>query len=71
MLSQKGSSTIEAAIWIPVLLSVFLLSLKTGLSIYSEIVHTGYSNQVKQMDMIQEFYNYQVLGEIIQEETDD
>ena len=71
MLSQKGSFTIEATVWIPVLLMVLTLSLKTGISIYKEIVSTDYREKTKQLDVVQEFYEYQILEEVMQEATDD
>ena len=43
----------------------------TLITLYSEIVTTDYHEKLQNMDMVQEFYNYQILEEIIQEVTDD
>ena len=71
MLSQKGSYTIEAAVWVSLYLFMIAMTLKTGITLFSEIVTTGYHEKLQNMDMVQEFYNYQILEEIIQEVTDD
>lgn len=67
MVRQKGSYTIEAAIWIPVLLMVLSLSLEMAIDLYQEIKDATYSSKTQSLDIVQEFYNYQVLDEIIQE----
>ena len=67
MVRQKGSYTVEAAIWIPVLLMVLSLSLEMAIDLYQEIKDATYSSKTQSLDIVQEFYNYQVLDEIIQE----
>lgn len=71
MLSQKGSYTIEAAVWVPLFLMMIAMALKTGIMLYTEVATTGYHEKLQNMDIVQEFYNYQILEEIIQEVTDD
>lgn len=68
---HRGSFTIEAVIWIPIM--VFLLSaiIKLGINFYLESENrTSYSGLL-QLDIVQEFYNYQVLEEIGKELLDD
>ena len=67
MVKQKGSYTIEAAVWVPLLLMVVFTSLEMGLNFYQEIKNMTYSQKTQSLDIVQEFYNYQVLEEIIQE----
>ena len=67
MVKQKGSYTIEAAVWVPLLLMVVFTSLEMGLDFYQEIKNMTYSQKTQSLDIVQEFYNYQVLEEIIQE----
>lgn len=71
MLSQKGSYTVEAAIWVSLFLMMIAMALKTGISLYTEVVKTGYHEKLQNLDIVQEFYNYQILEEITQEVTDD
>ena len=71
MLSQKGSYTIEAAVWVSLLLMMIAMALKSGIFIYTEIVNKGQNEKLQKIDIVQEFYNYQILEEIIQEVTDD
>lgn len=71
MLSQKGSFTIEAAVWVPIFLMMIAMVLKIGIMLYTEVAKSDYHETLQNMDMVQEFYNYQILEEIIQEVTDD
>lgn len=68
---HKGSYTIEATMWVPLLLTVLFLSLKIGLNLYQEIINTTFCEKTEELDIVQEFYNYQILEEIKQEVTDD
>jgi hypothetical protein len=71
VLSQKGSYTIEAAVWVSLLLMMIAMALKSGIFIFTEIVNQGQNEKLQKIDIVQEFYNYQILEEIIQEVTDD
>lgn len=68
---HKGSYTIEAAVWVPLLMLTVLLSLETGIKLYQEIRNHKYSEKIESLDILQEFYNYQVLEEVVQEVEDD
>lgn len=68
---HKGSYTIEAAVWVPLLMLTVLLSLETGIKLYQEIRNRKYSEKIESLDILQEFYNYQVLEEVVQEVDDD
>ena len=67
----KGRFTIEAAVWVPVFLLVVFLALQTGLTLYQEIRETDFCEKTKKLDIVQEFYNYQILNEVIQEVDND
>jgi hypothetical protein len=71
VLSQKGSYTIEAAVWVSLLLMMIAMALKSEIFIFTEIVNQGQNEKLQKIDIVQEFYNYQILEEIIQEVTDD
>ncbi len=68
---HKGSYTIEAAVWVPLLLTVILLSLETGIKLYQEVVNWTYSEKTESLHIVREFYNYQVLEEVVQEVEND
>jgi hypothetical protein len=46
---------------------VLSLSLEIAIDLYQEIKDATYSSKTQSLDIVQEFYNYQVLDEIIQE----
>ena len=71
MRTQKGSYTIEAAVWVSLFLMMITMALKGGIGIYTSIAHREGNEKLQKMDVVQEFYNYQILDEIIQEATDD
>ncbi len=68
---HKASYTTEAAMWVPLLLIVVFLALKIGIQLYQEIEETTYSEKLESLDMVQEFYNYQILGEVMEEVKND
>ena len=68
---HKGSYTIEAAVWIPLLMLVVLLSLQTGIKLYQEVAYRTYSEKLKSLNIVQEFYSYQILKELAQEVEND
>ena len=70
-MKQKGSYTIEAAVWVPLMIMVLVLALKIGMSLYQEIGNQDIQQKLQRLDVVQEFYNYQVMEEILEEATDD
>lgn len=68
---QKGSFTIEAAIWVPVMIFLIMNVVRLGISFFQESVNREAGVRLKELDIVQEFYNYQILGEIGEEILDD
>lgn len=68
---HKGSYTIEAAVWIPLFLLVVYLALGTGIKLYREVADSALSDKTESLNIVQEFYNYQVLEEVIKEVEND
>lgn len=68
---QKGSYTIEAAIYIPIVLFVFFYSLEIGINFWQESYSRSISGYLVEMDIVQEFYTYQIMNEVVGEVIDD
>lgn len=64
MKSQRGSFTIEAVIWIPLLLSMMLSVLHQGIIFYKESMYKEISQENKDWDVISRFHEAQVIKEI-------
>lgn len=61
---HKGSFTVEAAIWMPVMVLLITGSMKLGIDFFQNSkTRESYSGLIE-LDIVQEFYNYQILGEI-------
>ncbi len=69
--SQKGSYTIEAAIYIPVVLFVLFHSLEIGIDFWQESKERSINEYLQKLDIVQEFYVYQILDEVTGEIIDD
>ena len=68
---QKGSYMIEAAIWVPFVLLLIVMVLKLGIEFYQNSKNRENYYGLDELDIVQEFYNYQILGEIREEILDD
>jgi len=69
---HKGSFTIEASIWCPLLLSMAAYVLQGGIGLYQEIKENRFfREEIEELNIVQEFYNYQILKEVMEEITDD
>lgn len=68
---QKGSYTIEAAIWVPVMIFLIMNVVRLGISFFQESINREAGVRLKELDIVQEFYNYQILREIGEEILDD
>ena len=68
---QKGSFTIEASIYIPMILMFLLFTLRSAVSFYQESVHREVYDGLENMQVITEFYTYQIISEIGEIWTDD
>ena len=64
MKMQKGSFTIEAIIWIPLILCIMVGVLKEGISFYEECVKAEISEDVKEWDAVSKFYELWIIKEV-------
>ena len=63
---QKGSFTIEAVIWIPILLCIMLSVLQEGIQFYKESAEGEIPEHIQEWDVVSTFYGFwkiQELGE--------
>ena len=67
----KASYTIEAAIWVPILFGVLLWGIHIGVLYYQEILQMKTLPLIQELDLREEFYQYQIFEEIMGELTDD
>lgn len=61
---EKGSFTIEAVIWIPLILCIMIGILKEGISFYEECVKEESSEEVGEWDGVSKFYQLWTIKEI-------
>lgn len=66
---QKGSYTIEAAVYIPMMMFLILITLRGGISFYQESKETAI--EIGNIDIVKEFYTYQMIKEAGEEWMDD
>lgn len=64
---HKGSFTIEASIYIPILLFLMANVLSIGIHFFQEAKGRSENPEIKCLDIVKEFYNYQILEEIKEE----
>lgn len=67
MKKWKGSYTVEASLIVPLLLGVFAYAMKTGIAMYEEVQKQEVSSE--ELCEVKEFYRYQVMGEILDDES--
>lgn len=68
---QKGSFTVEAAIWVPIMIFLIMNVIQLGIHFFQESRNRESYAGLMQLDIVQEFYNYQILEEIGEEIFDD
>ncbi len=68
---QRGSFTVEAAIWVPIMVFMVMGTVQIGITFFQESVKRESYSDLVQLDIVQEFYNYQIIGEIGEELLDD
>ena len=68
---HRGSYTIEAGIYIPMMMFMILLVLRGGIGFYQESKEHQIYNGLESMDVVAEFYQYQMAEEIGKEWVDD
>ena len=71
MKMQKGSFTIEASIYVPMILWLLLLTMQSAISFYQQSVHREVYAGLEDMQVISEFYTYQIIKEIGEVWVDD
>ena len=64
---QKGSFTIEAVIWIPLVLCMMLSVLREGIQFYGESVEREFSEEVETWDGVSRFYELWMIKELGEE----
>ena len=67
----KASYTIEAAIWVPILLGALIWGIRIGILYYQEISQMRTLPLIQELNLREEFYQYQIFEEIIGEFADD
>ena len=71
MRMHKGSYTIEATILMPIMLGLVSFVICTAIDFVQESTGREVYPKMQVMDPVQEFYTYQILGEIGEEIFDD
>lgn len=61
---EKGSYTIEASIYVPMMLLMIMTVLHISIVYYQESKNHEIYEGLNTMDAIQEFYIYQIAGEV-------
>lgn len=68
---QKGSYTIEAAIYIPIILFMLVQSLEIAIDFWQESRVREVNEELQRIDIVKQFYGYQILDEVRGEILDD
>lgn len=63
----KGSYTVEGAIIIPIFIVILAIAMKMGLVLYNEMKEDSAYEYATDMWLVDDFYNYQVLKEVVNE----
>lgn len=64
---QKGSFTIEAVIWIPLVLCIMISVLKEGIQFYRESEEREFLEEIKTWDGVSRFYEIWMIKELGEE----
>lgn len=64
MRKQKGSFTIEAIIWIPLMLCLMLYAIEEGISFYTESITSENVQELESWDGVSRFYEIWVWKEL-------
>lgn len=65
----KASYTVEAAFIVPILLGAMLLAMLIGLNLYLDIKGEQEQEKIMQMWQVKDFYKYQIVDEVIDNES--
>lgn len=63
----NGSYTVEGAIIIPIFVVMLAIAMKMGLVLYNEMKEDSSYEYATDMWLVDDFYNYQVLKEVVNE----
>ena len=63
----NGSYTVEGAIIIPIFIVMLAIAMKIGLVLYNEMKEDSSYEYATDMWLVYDFYNYQVLKEVVNE----
>lgn len=63
----KGSYTVEEAIIIPIFITMLAIAMNMGLVLYNEMKQDSSYEYATDMWLVDDFYNYQVLKEVVNE----
>lgn len=63
----KGSYTVEGAIIIPIFITILAIAMNMGLVLYNEMKQDSSYEYATDMWLVDDFYNYQVLKEVVNE----
>lgn len=63
----KGSYTVEGAIIIPIFVVMLAIAMRMGLVLYNEMKEDSSYEYATDMWLVDDFYNYQVLKEVVNE----
>lgn len=63
----KGSYTVDGAIIIPIFITMLAIAMNMGLVLYNEMKQDSSYEYATDMWLVDDFYNYQVLKEVVNE----
>lgn len=63
----NGSYTVEGTIIIPIFIVMLAIAMKIGLVLYNEMKEDSSYEYATDMWLVDDFYNYQVLKEVVNE----
>lgn len=69
--SISGSYTIEAAVYIPMIMFMLFLTIEIAIDNWQESKNREVSKVLQEIDVVSEFYGYQIVDEIRKEIQDD
>ena len=68
---NRGSFTIEGAIMVPLFIFTIMSTLRIGIGFFQASATREVYEELEQLDIVQEFYNYQIVGEMGEKIFDD
>ncbi|MBQ2900482.1 MAG: hypothetical protein IJA07_04230 [Agathobacter sp.] len=67
----KGSYTVEAAIYIPIVLFLLFQTIGIAIDFWQESKQREVCEALQELDIVKEFYGYQILDEVRKEIEDE